>query len=418
MAEAMTEFDLTSPAFRADPYPTYARMRRESPVCRLRIPGFGRPAWLVTRYDDVAAALKDPRLSSDIAKLRRENGTSRWVPRPFRILANSMVTTDDPDHARLKNLVHKGFTPARVEDMTARVQQITEQLLARLEERGGGVVDLIEEFALVLPMTVISEMLGVPVKERAKFRRFMLNLLDGPPSGFLRLVNGLYNNVRMIRYLDRLIELRRAEPDDGLITAMVSAEQSGDRLTQEELVGMVFLLLLAGHETTVNLIGNGMLALLDNREQLRLLQANPGFVKSTVEELLRYTNPVQHSVIRHAIEDMEIAGQRIAKSDRVILMLASANRDETVFENAELLDITRDPNRHMGFGLGIHFCLGAPLARMEGAIALVALVQRFPDIQLAISRDKVQWRPNSLLRGLARLPVRLGDARKEAALAA
>ena len=416
MAEAIAEFDLTSPAFRADPYPTYARMRRASPVCRLRIPGFGRPAWLVTRYDDVAAALKDPRLSSDIAKLRRENGTSRWVPRPFRILANSMVTTDDPDHARLKNLVHKGFTPARVEDMAVRIGQITERLLAGLE--GRGVIDLIEEFALVLPMTVISEMLGVPVKERAKFRRFMLNLLDGPPTGFMRLVTGLYSNVRMIRYLDRLIELRRAEPDDGLITALVAAEQSGDRLTQEELVGMVFLLLLAGHETTVNLIGNGMLALLDDRVQLQLLQANPGLVKSAVEELLRFTNPVQHSVIRHATEDMEIAGQPIAKSDRVILMLASANRDEAVFENAEALDITRDPNRHMGFGLGIHFCLGAPLARMEGAIALAALVQRFPDIGLAIPRDQVQWRSNSLLRGLAKLPVRLGNARKEAALAA
>jgi cytochrome P450 PksS len=168
----------------------------------------------------------------------------------------------------------------------------------------------------------------------------------------------------------------------------------------------------------VNLVGNGVLALLDNRDQLELLHANPGLIKPAIEELLRYTNPVQHSVIRHAKEDMEIGGVKIAKSDRVILMLAAANRDEAVFENSEKLDITRDPNRHLGFGLGIHFCLGAPLARMEGAIALNALIQKFPDIQLAIPRDKVKWRPNSLLRGLAELPVRLGGARKERALAA
>lgn len=416
MTQANAQIDMLDPRFRADPYPTYARMRREAPVCRVDVPGFGRTAWVVTRYEEVASALKDSRLSSDLAGFRSENGRARWIPRPFRILANSMVTTDDPDHARLRNLVHKGFTPSRIEHMAERVQEITDELLTRLE--GRETVDLLEEFALALPMTVISEMLGVPVKERAKFRRFMLHLLDGPPSGLGRLITGLYNNIRMIRYLDKLIDLRRVEPDDGLITALVAAEQSGDRLSQDELVGMVFLLLLAGHETTVNLVGNGVLALLDNRDQLELLHANPGLIKPAIEELLRYTNPVQHSVIRHAKEDMEIGGVKIAKSDRVILMLAAANRDEAVFENSEKLDITRDPNRHLGFGLGIHFCLGAPLARMEGAIALNALIQKFPDIQLAIPRDKVKWRPNSLLRGLAELPVRLGGARKERALAA
>ena len=415
MSEPTQPIDMQDPAFRANPYPTYARMRHDMPMTKVRVPGFGREAWLVSRYDDIVGALKDPRLSSDMMKLR-SGGKPRWFPRSFRILANSMVTTDDPDHARLKTLVHKGFTPSRVEHMTNRVQEIADELLAKLE--GREVVDLLAEFALVLPMTVISEMLGVPVKERAKFRRFMLHLLDGPPSGIVRLVTGMYNNIRMIRYLDGLIDLRRREPDEGLITALVGAEQSGDRLSQDELVGMVFLLLLAGHETTVNLIGNGMLALMDDREQLDLLHANPAYVRTAVEELLRFTNPVQHSVIRHATEDMEIAGVTIPKSDRVILMLAAANRDEAVFENSETLDITRDPNRHLGFGLGIHFCLGAPLARMEGAIALNALIQRFPDIELAIPRDKVEWRQNSLLRGLAKLPVRLGKARAAQALAA
>jgi len=417
MAQASEPIDMQGPGFRADPYPYYQRMRRETPVYKVKIPGFGRgEAWVVSRYDDIVGALKDPRLSSDMMRLRAEGGGARWIPRAFRILAKTMVTTDDPDHARLRNLVHKGFTPSRVEHMAGRVQEIADELLARLE--GRETVDLLSEFALALPMIVISEMLGVPVNERAKFRRFMLHLLDGPPSGFVRLVTGLASNIRMIRYLDRLIDLRRVEPDDGLITALVAAEQSGDRLSQDELIGMVFLLLLAGHETTVNLLGNGVLALLDNRDQLERLHANPGLIKPAIEELLRYTNPVQHSVPRFAREDTEIGGVKIAKSERVVLLLAAANRDEAVFENSEALDVARDPNRHLGFGLGIHFCLGAPLARMEGAIGLNALIQKFPDIQLAIPRDKVKWRPNSLLRGLAELPVRLGPTRKEQALAA
>jgi cytochrome P450 PksS len=395
-------------------------MRREAPVCRMKMPGFGGEGWMVTRYDDIVAALKDPRLSSDMMAMRTgaadPTGKPRWIPRPFRILAKTMVTTDDPDHARLRTLVHKGFTPKMIERMAGRVQEISDELLAKLE--GRETVDLLAEFALALPMIVISEMLGVPVAERAKFRRFMQHLLDGPPSGLWRLITGLMNNIRMIRYLDTLIDLRRVEPDDGLITALVAAEQSGDRLTQDELVGMVFLLLLAGHETTVNLLGNGVLALLDDREQLDRLAANPGLIKPAIEELLRFTNPVQHSIVRHAKEDLEIGGQTIAKGERVVLVLAAANRDEAVFADSEKLDVGREPNRHLGFGLGIHFCLGAPLARMEGSIALNALLAKYPDIRLAVPRDRVKWRPNAMLRGLAALPVRLGAARKERALAA
>lgn len=410
------QIDLLSPEFRADPYPTYARMRREMPLCRQKIAGFGGEGWIVTRYDDVVAALKDQRLSSDMMALRSGGQPARWIPRSFRILAKTMVTMDDPGHARLRTLVHKAFTPSMIENMAGRVQEIADELLAKLE--GRGTVDLLHEFALALPMIVISEMLGVPVKERAKFRRFMLHLLDGPPPGIVRLITGMANNIRMIRYLDGLIDLRRSEPDTGLITALVAAEQAGDRLSQDELVGMVFLLLLAGHETTVNLLGNGVLALLDDRDQLERLKANPGLIKTTIEELLRFTNPVQHSIMRHAKEDIEIGGVKIAKSERVILMLAAANRDEKAFTNSETLDIARDPNRHLGFGLGIHFCLGAPLARMEGAIALNALLQKFPDISLAIPRDTVKWRRNSLLRGLEALPVRLGPVKKDRALAA
>ncbi len=416
MSQLNEQIDLLSPGFRADPYPTYARMRHEMPMCRLKIPGFGGEGWIVTRYDDVVAALKDQRLSSDMMAMRAGGQPMRWIPRSFRILAKTMVTMDDPGHARLRTLVHKAFTPSMIENMAGRVQEIADELLAKLE--GRQVVDLLHEFALALPMIVISEMLGVPEKQRAKFRRFMLHLLDGPPPGIVRLITGMANNIRMIRYLDGLIDLRREEPDKGLITALVAAEQAGDRLSQDELIGMVFLLLLAGHETTVNLLGNGVLALLDDRDQLEKLQASPNLIKQAIEELLRYTNPVQHSIMRHAKEDIEIGEVKIAKGERVILMLAAANRDEEVFPDAETLDIAREPNRHLGFGLGIHFCLGAPLARMEGAIALNALLQKFPDISLAIPRNEVKWRRNSLLRGLAALPVRLGPAKKARALAA
>jgi cytochrome P450 PksS len=303
-----------------------------------------------------------------------------------------------------------------VERMISRVHEITNDLLAKME--GKQTVDLLNEFALPLPMAVISEMLGVPENQRAKFRHFMLHLLDGPPPSVWRLISGMRNNIRMINYLDGLINLRRREPDSGLITALVAAEQSGDRLTQDELIGMVFVLLLAGHETTVNLLGNGVLALMDDRAQLDKLRANPNLIKTAIEELLRFTNPVQHSIIRTAIADLEIGGQKVTAGERVVLMLASGNRDEAAFANAESLDVARESNRHLAFGLGIHFCLGAPLARMEGSIALNALLQKYPDITLAVPRDTVKWRPNSLLRGLAELPVRLGAAGEEKARAA
>jgi len=416
MTDQAQTIDMQAPAFRADPYPFYARMRREMPVFKTHIPGFGRDAYVITRYDDIAAALKNPALSSDMMRGRSVGGWSRFVPRSFRVMAKTMVTMDDPDHARLRNLVHKGFTPAMVERMTSRVHEITNELLAKME--GKQTVDLLNEFALPLPMAVISEMLGVPENQRAKFRHFMLHLLDGPPPSIWRLISGMRNNMRMINYLDGLINLRRREPDGGLITALVSVEQSGDRLTQDELIGMVFVLLLAGHETTVNLLGNGVLALMDDRAQLDKLRANPNLIKTAIEELLRFTNPVQHSIIRTATADLEIDGTKIAAGERVVLMLAAGNRDETVFPNAESLDVARESNRHLAFGLGIHFCLGAPLARMEGSIALNALLSKYPDITLAIPRDKVKWRPNSLLRGLAELPVRLGASSKEKARAA
>ncbi len=401
-------FDLKDPVVHADPYPTYARMRRDAPVVEVKGAGYMGSGWVVTRYADVLTVLKDPRFVNDRRSLTKGDSSELpwWMPRAMRIMASSMVSLDDPAHARLKNLVHKASTPRMVENMVPRVERITAELLDKAEKKE--TIDLIADFALPLPLTVISEMLGVPEGERIKFRHYMGNLLDAPPSGIVRLLTGLRNNRRMIHYLDGLIAMHRAKPDDGLISAMVAAEQAGDRLTGDELVSLIFLLLLAGHETTVNLIGNGTLALLENPDQLKRLHDDPSLVKAAVEELLRYTNPIEHGVMRFAAEDVELSGVTVPKFSTIVAMLSSANRDEAAFENADRLNVGRDPNRHVALGMGVHFCLGAPLARLEGAVAFRELTQRFPNIKLAVPPSEVKWRTGaSNFRGLKALPVRL-----------
>jgi cytochrome P450 PksS len=302
--------------------------------------------------------------------------------------------------------VHKAFTPARITALHARIEGITKDLLDAAAKRD--VIDIVEDFALPLPMTVISEMLGVPEDRRKPFRDLMAGMLDAPGFALFRAFRQFSTTRRLIAFLNDLINLRRREPDDRMISALINAEQSGDKLDQEELVGMVFVLLLAGHETTVNLIANGTLALLENPDQFRLLRDNPAHIKTAIEEMLRFTNPVEHGVVRFASEDLPILGVTIPKGSTVMAMLSSANRDETVFQDPDRLDITRDPNRHLAFGVGMHYCLGAPLARMEGAIALNALLARFPNLQLAIAPKDVRWRPSIAgFRGLMELPVTL-----------
>jgi len=397
------------PAFRADPYPTYAWLRKNAPIIQVKAPfGFGK-AYMVTRYEDVQAIFKDPRFSTDMRRRGSgdvNGGLNRFAPRSLRILGNQMVTQDDPNHARLKNLVHKAFTPARITALHARIEGITKDLLDAAAKRD--VIDIVEDFALPLPMTVISEMLGVPEDRRTPVRDLMAGMLDAPGFALFRAFRQFSTTRRLIAFLNDLINLRRREPDDRMISALINAEQSGDKLDQEELVGMVFVLLLAGHETTVNLIANGTLALLENPDQFRLLRDNPAHIKTAIEEMLRFTNPVEHGVVRFASEDLPILGVTIPKGSTVMAMLSSANRDETVFQDPDRLDITRDPNRHLAFGVGMHYCLGAPLARMEGAIALNALLARFPNLQLAIAPKDVRWRPSIAgFRGLMELPVTL-----------
>lgn len=399
------ELNLKAPEIRADPYPTYSRLRKESPVVILKHPIFGK-AYYLTRYDDVVSSFTDPRLVND----RRNAVGGRdpldrwWVPRLFKIFQKNMLSSDALDHRRLRDLVHKAFTPRRVEEMKQVVEKIVGELLDAAQKKQ--TVDLLADFALPLPLTVISEMMGVPEEDRLTFHRQMGGLLDNltSPLGFLSQTPNAFN---MMRFFRKLIRLRREEPRDDLLTALVRAEEQGDRLSEDELISMIFLLLLAGHETTVNLIGNGTLALLQHPEQLQKLRENPELIGTAVEELLRYGNPVDQPSPRFAREDIHLEGHVIPRGATVMPLLASANRDESVFENADTLDITRKPNRHVAFGMGVHYCLGAPLARLEGTIALQHLVRRFPQMKLAVPEEQLRWRGSIGLRGLKALPLRL-----------
>jgi cytochrome P450 len=402
-----TVLDFSDPDYLADPYPMLAALRNGAPVSKgVHAPPYGS-AWVVNRYTEVLTVLKDSRFSVEPRNLSGGNSMERWwMPRSFRLITEGLLNKDDPDHYRLRNLIHKAFTPRLIEALQIHIEKITDDLLDRLDTRNP--IDLMQTFAVPLPLAVISHMLGVPARDRLKFRRLVNgNFAASTRLGLLRILGRAYSMHRLMGFLDSLLTLRRHEPDGGLITALVAAEQSGDSLSPDECLAMLFLLLFAGHETTVNLIGSGMLALLDNPEQLKLLTGQPVLAESAVEELLRYTNPVQFGASRIALEDLELGGVTIKKGNVVVAMLSSANRDESIFPNPERLDISRSPNRHLGFGLGIHFCLGAPLARMEGRIAFNKLLARFPNVRLAIPREDIRWRASPVFRGLNSLPVYL-----------
>jgi cytochrome P450 PksS len=304
-----------------------------------------------------------------------------------------------------------------IENLTGRVEQLVDGLLDAAAKKP--VVDLIADLALPVPLTVISEMLGVPEKDRRPFQRMMARLAeDLGNTSFTGLLRSYPAAIRLDRFFRELVKLRREQPGADLTSALVQAEEAGDHLDEEELVSMIFLLLFAGHETTVNLIGNGTLALLENPGQLQKLREHPELIDSAIEELLRYANPVGQPGVRFAREDIELHGHTIPKGSAVMPLLASANRDEAAFENADRLDIARSPNRHVAFGYGIHYCLGAPLARLEARIAILKLVQRFPDIRLAVPREKLVWRKNLGLHGLKALPLHVSPSGARAAMPA
>ncbi len=395
--------DLASPRFKANPYPFYARLRAEAPVWRTTLPD-KRVAWLVTRYEDVAGVLRDDTFAKDrLNAMDPEQLTKTpWVPGFLKPLERNMLDLDEPDHARLRALVSKAFTPRLIERLRWRIEALTEELLDAMERKDGA--ELVGDYALPIPATVIAELLGVPAEDRRKFHRWSGRLVS--VSSGRDMLRALPAALAFMRYLRKLIEQRRAEPEDDLLTALVRAEESGDKLSEDEVLAMAFLLLVAGHETTVNLIASGALALLEHPEQAEALRSDPSLTKPAVEELLRYTSPVELATERYAREDVEIAGTTIPRGELVLAVLGSANRDERHFEDPDTLDIGRDPNRHLAFGRGgVHHCLGAPLARMEGQIAISALLGRFPHARLAVAPETLRWRRGLFLRGLRRLPL-------------
>jgi cytochrome P450 len=397
--------NIVSPQFKANPFPFLADLRNSQPVYRTDLPD-KTSVWLTSRYEDVTALLRDERF----VKNRRSAITPEqlrklpWVPKMFRPLERNMLDLDPPDHARLRALVHKAFTPNLIGKMRDRIQTLANELLDSAAHKRE--MDLIRDYALPLPMTIITGILGVPTVDRDKFHKWssaVVSLTSPKPT------LGVIPSVWMfLRYLRKFFKQRRRDPRDDLLSALIQAEEAGDKLSEDELLAMVFLLLIAGHETTVNLIGTGMLSLLEHPEQMEMLREDPGLIKPAVEELLRYSSPVFMSTERYAREDVNVQGTTIPRGGMTLGVIGSANRDETIFKNAEKLDITREPNKHLSFGQGIHFCVGAPLARLEAQIAINTLLRRIPDLHLSVAAESLRWRPSMILRGLETLPTSFG----------
>ncbi|MDN7243432.1 cytochrome P450 [Planococcus sp. N028] len=385
---------LFSKGFLQNPYPAYSQLREMDPVHQVRFPD-GQLGWLVTRYEDAVEVLKDPRFIKDISKLY--DGSMDQMS----VFTQNMLFSDPPDHKRLRGLAQKAFTPKLIAGMRNHIQEIADGLLDPLSDRSS--INLIDEFAFPLPIIVICEILGVPVEDRDKFRLWSNSLIEGT-SG--EIGASMFDHMnQFIQYLGQWFAKVREHPGDDLISQLIAAEEEGDRLTEKELYGVVSLLIIAGHETTVNLIGNTILALLEFPEQQNLLREHPEMIPQALEESLRYNGPVEFSTSRWASEALELNGKQIRPGDLVVVSLNAANHDPAKFKNPELFDITREKSPHLAFGMGIHFCLGAPLARLEGEIAIASLLERFPDMQLNIDKSELEWRPGMIVRGVKEIPL-------------
>jgi pimeloyl-[acyl-carrier protein] synthase len=402
-ASLATQFNPLSPDFHVNPYPHYAALHEYSPV--LFVPEFN--SWFVASYEGVTTVCKDAHFGFDIFKVMTPEELG-WPEtpeniRPLHEMRDSwMLHRDPPVHTHLRKVVHKAFTPRMIEHLRDRAQAITDDLIDKAQANGG--MDLIAEFAFLLPISMITGMLGVPSEEAPSLRRWSTSMIDGFDWGHTpeRAEQGAKAVVEFSAYLRAIIAERRINPQGDLISALITTDADGDRLNEDELVSMCVFLLFAGYETTINLIGNGMLALLRQPDQWEKLKANPTLIKSAVEELLRYDSPVQMNG-RWVMADTELAGQQLKRGQFVAPLFGAANRDPARFPNPDVLDITRDPNPHIAFGSGIHFCLGAPLARMEGQIAFATLACRLPNLTLV--DEKPAYRNMHLFRGLAELPV-------------
>ncbi|KKI92879.1 cytochrome P450 [Bacillus sp. SA1-12] len=395
-----------------NPFPLFAQMRAIGSVIPIPNPmgGADRKAWMVTRMEEAMQILKDhSRFTVDPSSIDGRNDIRKNVagsidpsaPDTF-FTGRSMLFVDLPDHRRLRGLVSKAFTPRYMESLRPRVQEIADELIDRVQDHG--VMDLVKDYAYPLPINVISEMLGVPQSDRAQIQVWSAAIAHG--LGWGRQEPGVAEHLKAFgEYTAQLVADKRKRPSDDLISQLIAIEEEGDRLSEAELISMITLLIFAGHETTSNLIATGTMMLLDHPDQLEKLKADLSLVPSAVEELLRFNGPATSVGPRFATEDLELAGQQIKKGDMVLVVVKAANRDEGKFMQSEELDITRKINRHLAFGHGIHMCLGAPLARVEGDIAFTTMLRRMPNLRLGIPRESVNWQFTLSSQGLDSLPV-------------
>lgn len=377
----------------ADPYPLYDRLREEGPAHKVTAPD-GSGVWLVTRYADVRQGLADQRL----ARHPRHNGDGYvGIPLPDELRV-MLATTDPPHHTRLRSLINAAFTRRRIESLRPRVEEVVDRLLDRIAE-GDGRADLVASLAAPLPITIICDLLGIPEEERGIFRSYTDAIVG---TDHRRSAQGCRD---MVAFLKRIITLKREQPDDALITGLIEARDQDDRLTESEMVGMGFMILIGGYDTTLSMIGSGALALLRDPAQMKALRERPELMPGAVEELLRFEAPVQNAIRRFATEDVEIGGVTIPAGGAVVLSIGSAGRDPRQYACPERLDLDRPDTTHVSFGFGPHFCPGAQLGRMEVAVALGKLITRFPNLALAGGQDALSYRPGFTFRELSTLPV-------------
>ena len=396
---------------RDDPFPLFAEVCKLGAVQAVTLAD-GHDAWLVVGYEEARTALNDLRLSKDMhAALATGTGVvAEGLPGPS--FARHMLSVDPPDHSRLRRLVSAAFTPRRVEELRPRVQAIVDDLLDEMAAEGPDArIDLVGAFAFPLPFTVICELLGVPEPDRAELGRGLSALLV-PTSTAAEYARAKEASDAVVAMLEALVESKQRAPGDDLVSGLISARDGDERLSTQELLSTIFQLIVAGHDTTASLIGNSVVALLQHPEQLDRLRSDPTRIPAAVEELLRYDAPVPHSTFRYAVAALDIGEATIPAGAQVIICLAAANRDARRYANPEVLDIDRAESRHLAFGHGIHHCLGAPLARMEGQVALGSLLHRFPELRLAVHVHELHWGHGDglVLRGLSQLPVVPGSA--------
>ena len=398
----LNRVNIASRQHKTNPFPFYKRLREDQPVFPIVLPD-RRTIWLVTRYEDVAHVLRDKKFAKDLSNApNNQSATQPWIPRFAKPLTRHMLNSDPPDHARLKALVTKAFLPSMVEKMHDRIHELSIKLLTKA--KAGKPFDLIQDYALPIPTTVIAEMLGVPPHHGKKFNRWSNAVLEAVSTkwGMIRSVPKLW---AFVRYIRQFVQSRQKDLRQDLASELVKAEIDGSQLSEDELVAMIFLLLFAGHETTVNLIGNGVHALLEHPDQLEQLREDTKRIDSAVEEMLRYGSPVEMATERYALEDIEISGTTIPAGSLVGAVIASANRDARQFTEPDKLDLLRSPNKHLAFGLGAHYCTGASLARLEGKIAIKTLLEEIPHFKLAVPANKLRWRRGLVTRGLESLPI-------------